>query len=312
MLRLYTRWLTGAVPLVLGVSLITFLLTSLVPGDAARTILGANASPAQVRALDHALGLDRPLPVRYWQWLTHALHGDLGHSVTSGVPVSQELTARAGVTLALIAGAVTVAALTGVGLGTLSALRGGRLGRATDILVMLGLAIPNFWFALVLVTVFAVRIPLFPATGYTPFAQSPAGWLASLVLPVLTLGLTSAAPVAKQAKDGVLAELGRDYVRVLRARGVPEHTVILKHVLRNAATPVVTVLGLVVLALFGGAALAETVFVLPGLGGLAVTATTAHDIPTVQGIVLVLTVIVLLVNLLIETVYAMLNPRIRT
>lgn len=312
MWKVLLRWLAGAVPVVLGVSLVTFVLTSLVPGDPGRSILGANANPDQVRALDRQLGIDRPLPVRYWDWLVHALHGDLGTSITTGVPVSRELGARLGVTVSLILGAILVAALTGVSLGVLSALRGGRLGRAVDVLAMLGLAVPNFWFALVLVSVFAVELPIFPATGYTPLTQSPVSWFESLVLPVLALGLTSTAPVAKQTRDGVSTELGRDYVRVLRARGVPERRVIFRHVLRNAAAPIVTVLGLVIVALFGGTVLAETVFVLPGLGGLAATATAAHDIPTVQGVALVFTVIVVVVNLLIEILYAMANPKVRT
>lgn len=309
MRKILFRWLLGAVPVVFGVSLVTFILTSLVPGDPGRSILGANAGPAQVHALDRQLGVDRPLPVRYWDWLVHALHGDLGTSITSGVPVSQEVTSRLGVTVSLIGGAVIVAALVGVALGVISALRGGWLGRAVDVVALLGLAVPNFWFALVLVMVFAVEIPLFPATGYTPLTQSPLSWFESLVLPVLALGLTSTAPVAKQTRDGVLSELGRDYVRVLRARGIPERSVILRHVLRNAASPIITVLGLVTVALFGGTVLAETVFVMPGLGGLAVTATSAHDIPTVQGVALVFTVIVMAVNLLIEMVYAMVNPK---
>lgn len=311
MRKILLRWLTDAVPVVFGVSVVTFILTSLVPGDAGRSILGPNASPAQVQAVDRQLGLDRPLPVRYWEWLIHALRGDLGTSITSGVPVSQELASRLWVTLSLIASALVVVAIVGVGLGVVSALRGGWLGRLVDVIAMLGMAVPTFWLALVLVTAFAVRLPIFPATGYTPFSQSPVAWFESLVLPVVTLGLTNAAPVAKQTRDGVLSELGREYVRVLRARGIPERSVIFRHVLRNAAAPIITVLGVVVVLLFGSTVLIETVFVMPGLGSLAVTAASAHDIPTVLGVALVFTVIVMLVNLLLEMAYATLNPKVR-
>ncbi|MEV6349189.1 ABC transporter permease [Actinoplanes sp. NPDC051851] len=312
MIRIVLRRLAVAIPVLLLVSLITFVLADLVPGDAARSILGANATDAQVTALTEQLGLNRPLPVRYGSWLAAALHGDLGTSIFTGEPVSRAMLDRFPATVSLIAGAVLLAGLLGAGLGIASALRGGWLGRAVDVIALLGMAVPGFWFALVLVTLFAVRLPLFPATGYTPFTDSPVGWFESLVLPVLTLGIPAAAPVAKQTRDGVLTELGRPYVHVLRARGVPERLVILKHVLRNAAAPVVTVLGIVVVVLLGGTVLAESVFVVPGLGGLAVSATAAHDIPTIQAIAVLFTVIVMVVNLLIEMVYAMVNPKVRT
>jgi peptide/nickel transport system permease protein len=310
--RILFRWLIGAVPVVFGVTVLTFVLTSLVPGDPGRTILGANASPAQVKVLDAQLGLDHSLPVRYWDWLTAALHGNLGDSITSGVPVSDQLTSRLGVTLSLIGGAILVAAVAGVALGVLSALKGGWLGRAVDGISLVGLAVPNFWFGLVLMAAFAVQLPLFPVSGYVPFTESPVQWFESLVLPVLTLAVPATAPVAKQTRDGVLTQLNREYVRVLRARGLPERSVIFRHVLRNAAAPIVTLLGVVVVTLFGGTVLAETLFVMPGLGGLAVTAAQTQDIPMVQGVALVFTVTVMLINLLIEVVYTMLNPKVRT
>jgi peptide/nickel transport system permease protein len=177
---------------------------------------------------------------------------------------------------------------------------------------MLGMAIPNFWFALVLVTFLAVKLPIFPATGYTPLSQDPVAWFESLVLPVLTLGLSSAAPVTKATRDGVLTQLNRDYVRVLRARGIPERSVIFRHVLRNAAAPIITVLGVLIVTLFGGTVLIESAFVMPGLGQLVVQAASAHDIALVQGVALVFTIVIMLANLLIELAYAAVNPRVRT
>ncbi|GAA1711703.1 ABC transporter permease [Fodinicola feengrottensis] len=311
MRKIVVRWLLTAVPLVLGVSMLTFVLASLVPGDAARAILGVNASPAQYVALRRQLHLDEPLWQQYVHWLAAAVHGDLGQSLQSSDAVTHELSGRLGVTLSLVGGAVLVATAVGVGLGVASALRGGFLGRLVDVGSLLGLAVPSYWLGLVLVALFAVALPLFPATGYTPAADSVGGWLASLVLPVLTLGLGSSAPIAKQTRDGVLAELGREYVMVLRARGVPEWSVIFRHVLRNAATPVLSVVGLVVVGLFGGAVLAETVFVLPGLGGLAVSAASTHDIPVIQGVAVVFTLLVVGVNLVVEIGYAALNPKVR-
>jgi peptide/nickel transport system permease protein len=312
MTRILCRWLLGAIPVLFGVTVATFVLTSFVPGDAGRTILGPDSSPAQVQALDQQLGLDRPLPVRYWDWLTAALHGNLGTSITSSVPVSSELTARIGVTVSLIAGTLLVAAVGGIGLGVASALRGGWQGRVVDVFAVTGLAIPGFWLALVLVTLFAVKLPIFPATGYTQLGTDPVAWFESLVLPVLALGFPAMAPVAKQTRDGVLNELSRDYVRVLRARGVPERSIILRHVLRNAAPPIITVLGIVAVTSLGATILVETVFVLPGLGGLAATAATTQDLPTVQGAALIFTAFVMVVNLLIEVSYAMVNPKVRT
>lgn len=309
---LLTRWLFTAVPLVLGVSLLTFFLGSLVPGDAARTILGPSADPAAVAELHHRLGLDRPLWDQYWSWLVAALHGNLGTSVASGSQVWDDLSARLPVTLVLMAGSVLVAAAVGIWLGVAGALRAGVLGRLVDVAAMAGAAVPSFWLAELLVLVFAVHWRIFPATGYAAFGDSPSRWLSSLVLPVSALGLTSSAAVAKQTRDGVRNQLQRDYVVMLRARGVSERSIIGKHVLRNAAGPIVTVLGLMIVGMLGGTVLAEYVFVLPGLGGLAVSATQAHDIPEIQGVAVLFTVIVVIVTLLVEMLHRAVDPKVRT
>jgi peptide/nickel transport system permease protein len=310
--RIVVNGLVGLIPVLFGVSIVTFILTSLVPGDAGRSILGMAATQEQVDALNAQLGLDKPLPVQYWEWLIHALRGDLGESITSGVPVTQQIASVIGVTLWLILGSLLLAAVLGVSFGVISAVRGGWMGRAVDVIAMAGMAVPNFWLALVLVTLLAVSIPIFPAIGYTPISSDPVKWFQGLVLPVVTLGISSAAPVAKQTRDGVLSQLNLDYVRVLRARGIPERTIIFKHVLRNAAAPIFAVLGIVVVSLFGGTVLIETVFVIPGLGSLAVRATSTQDIPIVLGVAMTFTVIVVLVNLAIEVIYAILNPKVRT
>jgi peptide/nickel transport system permease protein len=303
MRKIFLRWLADAVPLVFVVSLVTFVLTSMIPGDPGRRLLGTGASDEAVLRLNEQLGVNLPLPVRYWNWLINAVQGNLGYSATSGVSVNRELTDRLGVTVTLIVGALIVAALVGISLGIISALRGGWLGKLVDIIAVLGMAVPNFWFALVMVMLFAVELRLFPATGASPWPQA-------MVLPILTLGLTTATPVVKQTRDGVLLELGRDYVQMLRARGATERTVIF-HVLRNAAAPIITVLGVILVSLFGGGVLIESVFALPGLGRLVVFAALTHDIPTVQGVALAYTVMVLLTSLLIELLYVLTNPRLR-
>lgn len=312
MIKLIGRWLVTALPLVLGVSVLTFALTSFIPGDPARAVLGVNATEAQYAELRQAMGLDLPLYQQYWNWFSGVLHGDFGRSLSNSGSVATQLMTRFGVTMSLVVGAVLVASLVGLGLGIASALRSGALAKVVDVLSLGGLAVPSYWFGLVLAWIFAVNWELFPAGGYTPFSEDPGGWLKSLVLPVLTLGLTSSAGLAKQTRDSIKSELAKDYVMVLRARGIPERNIIFGHVLRNAGAPIVTVVGLLFIGLLSGTVLAETVFVLPGLGGLAVAATAANDVPVIQGIATLFTVIVVTVNLAIEIVYAALNPKVRS
>ena len=310
--RVIGKWVLTAVPVVFVVSIITFLLASLVPGDPARAILGLQAPEAQVEALRAQMGLDRPLPVQYWQWLSGVLHGEFGRSIVSGGKVSQDLLGRLPVTLSILVVGLIVTVVVGVGLGLVSAVRGGALGKLVDVLSLFGMAVPGYWLALVLVALFAVWLPLFPATGYVALTESVPGWIASLFLPVLTLALTGTAALAKQTRSCILDELGRDYVRMLRARGVPARRVLFVHVLRNAAAPIITVIGLIFIGLISGAVLLENVFVLPGLGSLIVTATQSHDIPTILGLTLFLSIAVAVVNLLVEISYALLNPKVRT
>lgn len=312
MLKLLRRWLLTAVPLVFLVSVFTFVLASLVPGDAARAIVGIDAPVEQYERLRLELGLDKPLPQQYWDWLTGALHGDLGHSIASRDSVAHQIGVRLGVTLMLIVGGTTVAALIGVSLGIASALRRGVLGRIVDVISLVGAAVPSYWLGLVMAWVFAVQWRWFPAIGYSAFGDGAVDWLKSLALPVLTLGIAASAPIAKQTRDGVSTQLGMDYVTVLRARGISERSIVSRHVLRNAAVPVVTVLGLMVTGLLSGTVLVETIFVLPGLGGVAVSATNAHDIPLLQGVAVTFTLVVVLVNLLVELVTAWLDPKVRT
>jgi peptide/nickel transport system permease protein len=312
MVRLVAYRLLVSVPLLFGVSLLTFVLVSFTPGDAARTILGGNGTPQQYAQLRHEMGLDQPLYVQYGRWLQSVLHGDLGSSLFSGEPVTQALGERLPVTLSLIVGATILSALLGIGLGVLSALRAGRIGWIVDVLSLAGLAVPAFWLGLILVTFFAVDMRLFPATGYVPLDQSVGEWVRALVLPVVTLAVGGVAVVAKQTRDSMLDVLQRDFIRMLRASGVSEWSIILKHALRNAAIPVVTVLGLIFVSLLSGTVLVESVFVLPGLGSLAVQATSQHDLPVIQGVAVTFTLIVISVNVMVDLTYGWLNPKVRS
>jgi peptide/nickel transport system permease protein len=308
---LIARRLILAIPLLFIVSFLSFVLVALTPGDPAVSILGSYATKAQYAALDRQLGFNQPVLVQYWRWLAHAVHGNLGTSLVSAQSVTSELNSGLGVTLCLVIGATLVTAVGGVALGTLSAIRGGAVGRAADAFAMLGFAVPAFWLGLVLRDLFAVRWHLFPATGYQPFGQSPSGWLRSLILPIATLAAAGMTGVAKQARDSMRDTLARDYIDALRADGVPEWRIITRHALRNAAIPVVTMLGTFFVGLLGGTILVESVFAMPGLGSLAVNATTEHDLPVIVGVAVYFAVGVVAVNLLIDVIYGWLDPRAR-
>ena len=314
MLRHTVRWLVSSLVLLFVITAATFVLASMAPGDAAKAILSSQSGSytmQQYQQMRHALGIDQPLPVQYWHWLDGVLHGSLGADLFSGQPVTQELNARLGPSLSVIVGTVIVSGLVGVSLGIVSALRGGALGRLVDIVSLAGLAFPNFWLALVLVELFAVKVQVFPATGYAPLSADPGPWLRSIALPVLTLSAGGVAFVAKQTRDSLSEVMSRDFIVLLRARGLSRRSVVLRHALRNAAIPVVTVLGLLLVGLLGGTVLIENVFSIPGLGQEAVTAAGSHDLPVIEGVAFYFAVVVVIANLLVDVSYRLLNPRVR-
>ena len=314
MLRQTARWLVSSLVLLFVITAATFVLASMAPGDAAKAILSSQSGSytmQQYQQMRHALGIDQPLPVQYWHWLDGVLHGSLGADLFSGQPVTQELNARLGPSLSIIVGTVIVSGLAGVSLGIVSALRGGALGRLVDVVSLAGLALPNFWLALVLVELLAVKVQVFPATGYAPLGTDPGPWLRSIALPVLTLAAGGVAFVAKQTRDSLSEVMSRDFIVLLRARGLSRRSVVLRHALRNAAIPVVTVLGLLLVGLLGGTVLIENVFSIPGLGQEAVTAAGSHDLPVTEGVAFYFAVVVVIANLLVDVSYRLLNPRVR-
>jgi peptide/nickel transport system permease protein len=314
MFRQVARWLASSLILLFLITALTFVLASMAPGDAAKAILSSQSgsyTTQQYQQTRRALGIDQPLLVQYWHWLDGVLHGSLGTDLFSSQPVTQELNARLGPSLSIILATVIVSGVVGVSLGIISALRGGALGRLVDVVSLAGLAVPNFWLALVLVELLAVKVQVFPATGYAPLGAGPGPWLRSIALPVLTLSAGAVAFVAKQTRDSVSEVMSREFVMMLRARGLSRRSVVLKHALRNAAIPVVTVVGLLLVSLLGGTVLIEDVFSIPGLGQQAVTAAGSHDLPVIEGVAFYFTVIVVLANLLVDLSYRLLNPRMR-
>jgi peptide/nickel transport system permease protein len=310
MTRLIARRVLWSLPSLVIVSALTFVLASLTPGDAARVVLGTNTDPTAYQQIRDQLGLDKPLVTQYGDWLGHALHGDLGSSLFTGQSVAAIIGARLGVTLSLIVGATLLAALLGVGIGLVGALRGGVAGRVLDIFAMLGMAVPSFWFGLLLIYLLAVKMALLPATGYVPFSQDPSAWAQSLVMPVITLALGGVATIAKQTRGAMVDVMGSEYVRAMRANGLPARRVVVRHCLKNAAVPIITVVGLVMIGLLGGTIIVEQLFALPGIGQLAVSSTLQHDLPVLVGVVVTYTLVVLVSNLLTDLTYGWLSPRI--
>lgn len=311
MFSFIARRVGAGVILLVAIALLSFLLLYADSASIARRLLGNGATDEVVARKTAELGLDQPVLVQVGQWASSAITGDLGRSWFSGELVSTSLAGRLGVTLSLVIGTTAVAVVVAVALGVVAARRRGWADTVIQFGVMLGFAVPGFLVALVLVLVFAVGLGWFTATGYVPPTASVSGWLASIALPVIALATGVIAAIAQQVRGSVIDALSRDYVRTLRARGLSSHSVIYKHVLRNAAGPGLAVVALQFVGLLGGAVIIEQIFALPGMGQLAVQATTQGDIPVVMGIVVVFAIIVVIVNLLVDLAQAGLNPKVR-
>lgn len=301
------RRLLGTVPVLFGVTLLVFAMVEVAPGDRVVALLGPSAQGISAEALEtlrQSYGLDRPWPVQYVDYLAGLLRGDLGASVRTQQPVGREILTRFPATLQLSMSALALAVGMGVPLGVLAA---AKQNSATDVVAMLvalaGVSVPVFWSGLILMNVFALNLNWLPASGY-------GGWQ-HLILPALTVGFASAAFIARITRSSVLEALEHDYIQTARAKGLAARQVYLKHALRNALLPVVTVVGLQFGNLLGGAVLTETVFAWPGLGRMLVDAIHARDLPLIQGTVLFIATLFIVVNLLVDLSYAWINPRIR-
>lgn len=307
-----TRLLSLVIVLV-GISIVAFAVVQLVPGDTATSLLGPEASSADVDALRARLGLDQPIWVQYWRWLSDVVRGDLGGSIRFGVPVTELLGDRLVNTLILGGAALTIAIVLGVTAGIISSTRPGSLvDRLVMLFALFGNSMPTFWLGLLFISFFSVGLGVLPAGGIYDVRVGPSlgQTIEHLVLPALTLGLVSAGIVARLTRSAMLEVLGQDYLRTARAKGAREANVVWRHALRNAALPVITIIGAQAGFLISGAVLTETVFAWPGLGLLVFEAITTRDIPVIQGALLVSAAAFALINLIVDLLYTVLDPRV--
>jgi peptide/nickel transport system permease protein len=306
------RRLLATIPVMGVVALFVFALLHLSPGDPAAVIAGDYARPADVQRIRQQLGLDQPLHVQLAIWLGHVLRGDLGTSIFSGLPVARLIGQRLEPTLALTVCTMVIAVLLAVPLGVVAAWQAGTwIDRLVMVVAVLGFSVPVFWLGFLLIYSFAVQLEVLPVQGYVSFRQGLVPCLKHLVLPSFTLGLVYMALIARMTRASVLEVLREDYIRTAHAKGLQPHVVLLWHALKNAALPIVTVIGVGVALLIGGVVVTESVFAIPGLGRLTVDAILHRDYPVIQGIILVFSGVYVLVNLLVDVAYMFLDPRIR-
>ncbi|HEY8490109.1 MAG TPA: ABC transporter permease [Dehalococcoidia bacterium] len=297
------------------VTLVLFVVVRMLPGDPVYALIGEDDSgltEEQIEARREALGLNDPLPVQYGRWLADVARGDLGRSFLYETPVTGEILERVPPTVQLAVASLAVAAAVGIPAGTIAAVkRNSPLDVLVTLTAMFGIAIPNFWFSIMLIWLFVVTLGWFPASGFVGVWEQPVQSLRYMALPVTALGLTLSASIMRHTRSSVLEVLSQDYVRTARAKGLQGRTVVVRHALRSALLPVVTVVGLQLGSLLAGSVIIESMFAIPGLGRLAVQSVNGRDYPMLQGVVLLFTISVLLVNLLTDIAYALLDPRIR-
>jgi peptide/nickel transport system permease protein len=310
----FVRQLLLAIPALLGVVLITFILMRAVPGDVVTNLVGleGNVSPERMAEMRRMFGLDLPIHVQFGQWFGAALQGDLGSSLRTSRPIVQDLLLRFPVTLELTFLSLLIALIIAIPLGIVAAVR---RGTVVDFLVsvfaLLGLSIPGFFLGILLILLFSLRLGMLPPAGYVPLQDSLWENLKNMILPSLSLGLVLAAAITRIVRSSMLEVLNRDYIRTARAKGLAERIVTYRHALRNALIPVVTVVGLQFGTLLGGAVIIEQVFSLPGVGRFALEGINLRDYPVVQGAVLLIAAAFILVNLLVDVLYSLIDPRIR-
>lgn len=311
-LKLVGARLFGLAPLLLTVSLLTFGMMDMVPGDIRDRILGVDATVEQFEALGEKLGLNDPFVVRYGKWLWGAVRGDLGTSAYNSQRVTDAVLDTLPVTLSLTFGGMFVAIVIGVPAGVYAGLhRGGPIDRVSVLAATIGQALPNFWVAMLLVVPFALWWRVVPATGFTPPTESFIGWIQSIALAAVALGTSASAALARQTRGAVIDVLKQDYIRTARGKGLSERAVVFKHALKNAAIPVITTIGFQVNGLLGGALIVEQVFGLNGFGSLAIDAVRTQNIPMMQGVVIMGTIVIVSVNILVDAAYGLVNPKMR-
>lgn len=311
MLAFLVRRLLSSIALLFTTALLTFVLLSIPNQDVGRQLLGMQATQQAIDAKNAELGLDRPILVQFFDWLTHALQGDLGRSWFSSENVTTAIGNRLPVTLSLMLGVTLVTAVCGYLLGVWAGVRRGRIDTFVQVFSVAGYALPGFLVTIVIVIVFAVKLGWFPAVGYIPVSQSFTGWLSTITLPVISLSLAAVAGVAQQVRSSVIDVARSDYVRTLTTRGLPRRRILFRHVLRNASAPALTVLGLQFVGLLGGAVIVEQIFGLPGIGSMTIKYTSQGDIPIIMGLVMLTAIGVVIINLLVDLAIGALLPKAR-
>ncbi|HEY0246688.1 MAG TPA: ABC transporter permease [Gryllotalpicola sp.] len=311
--RQILRRLAIGVPVVLGATILNFILVNAAPGSPLNSLVDPEAGPAVRKQMAERLGLDRPLPVQYGSWLWNALHGNLGFSYENNRPVLDNILERLPATLLLAGTAMVLAYLVGIAIGVVAALRPyGRIDAASSVVGVLGISIPSFILGLLLIYVFALKLHILPAGGMqTLGATGNGGLLQHLVLPVVSLAIFDLAIVTRYTRASMLEVLTEDFIRTANGKGLSALRVVVRHALRNALTPLVTLAGLSLPSLFGGAVVVEVVFQWPGMGQLAVNSVLARDYPTLLGLSLVFSVLVVVGNLIADICYTLLNPKVR-
>lgn len=306
------RRLLGLIPVLLVISVVTFLTTALVRGDAASVLLGPTATPERAAEVRQRFGLDQPLPIRYAKWLGQVVQGDLGNSILNRQSVTSLVGSALRVTLQQIVLAMAMAAVIALLVGIIAAtFRGTWVDRLLMGFALIGTSVPTFWLGLLLIYIFSVRYKLLPPSGFVPFSEDPIGNLRSMVLPTVALGIYLAGPLARFVRSSLIETLQSQFVMTARAKGLDEQSVMRGHALKNALIPSVTFAGLQVGGLLGGAIVTEIVFSLPGTGSLALNGILNRDFPVVQGVVLVVACGYVLINIGIDLIYVLLDPRIK-
>ncbi len=312
MVRLLVTRLVAAIPLMFIVATVVFFLQQLNPVDPTAALLGDDTSDAAVEAAREELGLNRPVLTQYTSWLGNAIRGDLGTSWFNGEDVTTLLVRRAKVTFSIVFGAILVALSIGVSLGIAAALKAGRWqDRLVTVISSLGIAAPNFWVAIVLAAIFSVKLGWFPALWSITRTSTLWGWIYTIILPCLALGTASSAAIARQTRSAMIGVLQQDYIRTALAKGLPVRRVIYRHALRNAAIPIVTLVGFQLSALIGGSIFVEFIFNVPGLGTIGVESVQRNNQPITLGFVMITTLVVVIANIFLDLSYAWLNPKVR-
>ncbi|ABA81746.1 ABC transporter permease subunit [Rhodobacter sphaeroides] len=311
-LRFLIRRMVSAVPVLFVVSLVTFAIIAIVPGDVTAELAGAEATAEQRAVIRDQLGLNQPLYQQALRWYGNLLQGDLGHSYLLNMSVTDAVLERLPVTLSLAGLALVLAVVLGVLLGVLAAIRHDSwVDQGTMSVALIGLSVPDFWLGLIMISVFSVGLAWFPTGGYVPFSEDALGWARSMALPSLALAFTQMGVIARMTRSSMLEVMGQDYIRTARAKGMRRHTVVFKHALRNALVPVITVIGVMTGVLLGGAVVIESVFSLPGVGRLIIGAIQRRDFPIIQGGLLITASLFVFVNILVDLAYGWFDPRVR-